>query len=144
MITKIAPQADPQTRTFLTELTLPNPQLPDGQRLLRSGMIVTVHVGTENDRRVTLLPMAAVHRGSSPGELMVYEAIMENDREIVKAKKVSLGGVYNNQVEVLTDSSEVGPGARIVVTTAERLTDGLAVSVTKYNPTSVATLPEAK
>ena len=44
-VTKIAPQADPQTRTFLTELTLPNPELAQGQRLLRPGLIVTVRVG---------------------------------------------------------------------------------------------------
>jgi RND family efflux transporter MFP subunit len=143
-VTKIAPQADPQTRTFLTELTLANPLLPDGQRLLRPGMIVTVHVGAENDRRVMLLPMAAIHRGQSADELMVYEAIVENGHPLVKARKVALGGVYNNQVEVLTAGSQVRPGSKIVVTTAERLTDGLPVQVRQDNPATAATLTEAK
>lgn len=143
-VTKIAPQADPQTRTFLTELTLANPQLPDGQRLLRPGMIVTVHVGAESDRRVILLPMAAIHRGQAAGELMVYEAVDESGRQLVKSRKVALGGVYNNQVEILPAGSQVRAGSKVVVSTAERLTDGLAVQVTQDNPTSAATLPEAK
>lgn len=142
-VTKIAPQADAQTRTFLTELTLPNPVLPDGQRLLRAGMIVTVHVGAENDRRAMLLPMAVIHRGQSAGELMVYEAVTENSREVVKVRKVMVGGVYNNQIEVLPEGSEVGPGSRIVTTIAERLTDGLPVRVTQDNPATAATNTEA-
>jgi RND family efflux transporter MFP subunit len=144
MVTKIAPQADTQTRTFLTELTLPNPTLPDGQHLLRPGMIVTVHVGAENDRRVMLLPMAAIHRGRSADELMVYEAVVENGREVVRARKVSLGDIYNNQVEVRPAGSQVQLGSKVVVTTAERLTDGLAVGVTQDNPATAARLTEAK
>lgn len=142
-VTKIAPQADPLTRTFLTELTLRNPQLPDGQPQLRAGMIVTVHVGSENDRRVILIPMTAVHRGRAADELIVYEAVSENGRDVARARAVLLGGVYNNQVEVLP-ASEVGPGSAVVVTTAERLTDGLPVRVIPEYPASSAILPEAK
>lgn len=142
-VTKIAPQADPQTRTFLIELTLSNPPLPDGQRLLRAGMIVTVHVGAKNDRRVMLLPMAVIHRGRSAGELMVYQAVVENGREVVKTRRVNLGGVYNNQVEVLPQGSEVRSGSRIVMTIAERLTDGLPVRITEDNPAKAATQSEA-
>ncbi len=143
-VTKIAPQADPQTRTFLTELTLLNPQLADQQPLLRPGMIVTVHVGAENDRRVMLLPMAAIHRGQSADDLMVYEAISENGRTVVRARRVSLGGVYNNQIEVLPVGSEVQPGSEVVVTTAERLTDGLTVRVTQDSPATISTGTEAE
>jgi hypothetical protein len=55
---------------------------------------------------------------------------------------VALGGVYNNQVEILAEGSEVRPGAKVVVTTAERLTDGLMVRTMQDQ--SVATLPEAR
>lgn len=143
-VTKIAPQADPMTRTFLVELTLPNPALPQGGRLLRPGMIVTVHVGAENDRSVLLLPMAAVHRGRSDGELMVYEAVVERGREVVRARAVTPGDVHDNQIEILPDGSEVGPGSRVVVTTAERLTDGLPVRVVGDGPGTAATPGGAK
>ena len=143
-VTKIAPEADPQTRTFLIELTLPNPQLPQGQRLLRPGLIVTVRVGAENDRRLMLLPMAAIHRGRADDELGVYEAVPEDSREVVRMRKVALGDVYNDQIEVLPSGSEVRPGARVVVSTAERLADGVAVHSLQNNPTTAGTPSEAK
>ena len=143
-VTKIAPQADPQTRTFLTQLTLANPEIAPGQFLLRPGMIVTVHVGAKNDRKAMLLPMVAIHQGQSPDELMVYEATNEKSADVVKKRKVTLGGVFNNQVEVLPVGSEVQAGSKIVITTAERLSDGASVQVLQENPDSSTTLPEAK
>ena len=63
----------------------------------------------------------------------------------MRARKVSLGGVYNNQVEVVPAGSEVQAGSKVVVTTAERLTDGALVRVhAGQAPISAATLAEAK
>lgn len=142
-VTKIAPEADSKTRTFLTQLTLTNEALTGDQPLLRPGMIVSVRVGAQLDRQVMLLPMEAIHQGASADELMVYEAVVENGRDVVRAKKVSLGGVYNNQVEVVPTASEVQSGSRVVLTTAERLADGMSVRVM---PTAgaAATLAEGK
>jgi RND family efflux transporter MFP subunit len=144
VVTKIAPQADAITRTFSTELTLTNPRLGDGQRLLRPGMIVTVHVGTEHDRRAMLLPMAAVHRGRSLDELIVYEAVAENGGEVARARLVAVGGVYDNQVEVVPAGSELREGSQAIVTTAERLCDGALVRVIRESRSSPATLLEAR
>jgi multidrug efflux system membrane fusion protein len=143
-VTKIAPQADPRTRTFLTQLTLPNQEIAPGQPLLRPGMVVTVRVGAENDRTVMLLPMAAVHQGRSPDELMVYEVVGENGRDVVRTRKVALGGIYNNEVEVLSFGSEVRAGSKVVVTTAERLTDGIFVRMMGDNSASPDAISEAK
>jgi RND family efflux transporter MFP subunit len=126
-VSKIAPEADARTRTFLTQLNLPNEEAAPGQLLLRPGMIISVRVGGELDRTVMLLPMAAIHQGATPQDLMVYEVVAENGRDVVRARKVSLGGVYNNQVEVIPANSEVKAGSKVVTTTAERLADGLAV-----------------
>lgn len=143
-ITKIAPEADAKTRTFLAQLTLTNEEAAPGQLLLRPGMIVSVRVGGQLDRMVMLLPMVAIHQGSSPEELIVYELATEGSHDVVRARKVSLGGVYNNQVEIVPTGSEVGAGSRIVVSTAERLADGLAVRVVQDNANSAETLAEAK
>lgn len=142
-VTKIAPEADPTTRTFLTQLTLANPETGSGQRLLRPGMIVSVLVGANLDRESVLLPMTAIHPGRSDGELTVYEVVPENDRDVVRTRSVSLGGVYNNQVEVLPES-KVRPGSRIAVSTSERLADGIFVRVIPESTDPSATLPEAK
>jgi RND family efflux transporter MFP subunit len=143
-VTKIAPQADAQTRTFLTQLTLMNPETAPRQPMLRPGMIVTVRVGAENDRQVMLLPMAAIHQGRSSSELIVYEAAGgDGGNGVARQRKVALGGVYNNQVEVLPDGSEVRAGSRVVVSTAERLTDGISVRLVQDNAETAATLAEA-
>ena len=76
--------------------------------------------------------------------LMVYEEVVENGRELVRARKVALGGVYNNEIEVVPTGSDVHAGSNIVVTTAERLTDGMTVRVMQDNTDSAATLVEAK
>ena len=143
-VTKIAPEADSRTRTFLTQLTLPNQEVAPGQPLLRPGMIVSVRVGAPLDRTVTLLPMAAIHQGVSPDDLIVYELVAEKGGEVVRARRVGLGGVYNNQVEILAAASEVKAGSKIVVSTAERLTDGIPVRVIQPDTDSAETLAEAK
>jgi RND family efflux transporter MFP subunit len=143
-VTKIAPQADAQTRTFLTQLTAANQEVAPGQPLLRPGMIVTVRVGARNDRKVMLLPMAAIHQGRSPDQLIVYEVVGEKGHDVARARKVALDGIYNNQVEVLPVGSEVGAGSRVVLTTPERLTDGIAVRVSQDSTGSADALSEAK
>jgi RND family efflux transporter MFP subunit len=144
-VTKIAPEADPKTRTFLCQLTLTNQEIAPGQALLRPGMIVTVRVGAPLDHKVMLLPMAAIHQGATPDELMVYEQVAENGHDVVHTRKVVLGGVYNNEVEVVPSASDVHVGSQIVLTTAERLSDGMPVRVIQDNNTdSAATLAEAK
>ena len=63
---------------------------------------------------------------------------------MVRARKVALGGVYNNEVEVVANGSDVRAGSRIVMTTAERLTDGMTVRVMQDNTNSAEALTEAK
>ncbi|HUO07016.1 MAG TPA: efflux RND transporter periplasmic adaptor subunit [Phycisphaerae bacterium] len=142
-VTKIAPQADPVTRTFLTQLSIANEEIAPGQPLLRPGMIVAVRVGAQHDRTAMLLPMSAIHQGASPEDLMVYEAVSENGRDVVRAKKVSVGGVYNNEIEILPAGSQVQAGSRIVTSTAERLTDGALIRIMQDNADSATTLAEA-
>ena len=59
-----------------------------------------------------LLPMAAIHRGRTADELVVYEAVTEDNQEVVRMRKVALDGIYNNQVEVLPSGSEVQAGCK--------------------------------
>jgi multidrug efflux pump subunit AcrA (membrane-fusion protein) len=107
-------------------------------------MVVSVRVGGEKDHKVMLLPMAAIHQGQSPDELMVYEVVGENGRDVARARKVALGGIFNNQVEVLSVGSEVRAGSKAVVTTAERLTDGTFVRMMEDNSASPDAMSEAK
>lgn len=143
-VTKIAPEADPTTRTFLTQLTLVNPEVDRGQRLLRPGMIVSVLVGGDLGRKAMLLPMTAIHQGRAKGELMVYEVVAENGRDVARARSVAVGGVFDNDIELRPQGTDLRPGARVAVSTGERLTDGIAVRVMSATNDPAAKLPEAQ
>jgi RND family efflux transporter MFP subunit len=124
-ITKVAANADPATRTFLTEVTLKN---PPGYPL-KPGMIVSVVV--EESKEAVLLPMTAVQRGTDDRSFIVYK-IVEGHR--VRSQAVSLGGVYNNEVEVFLEPGLMGLGDDVVVTGAFRLRDGQEVRVLEDKP----------
>ncbi len=123
LVTKIAPAADPATRTFLIEITLDNPRdatHPLGR--LRTGMIVSIRVGSE--RQATLLPLSAIQSSSQAGENCVYVL----DGDVVRQRRIVLGGVFNNSVEILS-GSELKTGERIVVGGANRVSDNALVRV---------------
>jgi len=122
VVTKIAPAADAETRTFLVEVTLDN-----GAGRLRPGMIATIRVGAE--RESLLVPLTAVQRGAAPGETAVYVVVDEGGRKVARRRRVALGGVYDNQVEVVEGGSEVRRGDTVVVTNAWRLDEGREVAV---------------
>ena len=122
-VTKIAPAADPATRTFLVEVTLDNPSdehHPQGR--LRSGMIVTLRVGREWD--TMLLPLTALQPGTDHQQICVYR--VENGK--ARRCQVQLGGVYSNSVEIMP-SSNVKAGDHIVVNGASRLNGEPEVTV---------------
>jgi RND family efflux transporter MFP subunit len=123
LVTKIAPAADPATRTFLIEVTLDNP--PDAAHplgRLRPGMIVSIRVGEEH--QATLLPLSAIQATSQPGETCVYVL----DGDVVHQRRVVLGGVFNNNVEILP-GSDLKAGERIVVGGADRVSENCLVRV---------------
>ncbi|MEK7867207.1 MAG: efflux RND transporter periplasmic adaptor subunit [Planctomycetota bacterium] len=126
-VTRIAPIADANTRTFLTELSLENPKGPQHpQGRLRPGMIVRIRV--KKDAQALLLPMTAVQRGAAPGEMVVYVVTGPDTGAQVSRRRVVLGGLYDNQVEVLA-GSEVREGDRIVTAGASLVNEGQSVRV---------------
>lgn len=126
-VTRIAPVADANTRTFLTELALENPKGPQHpQGRLRPGMIVRIRV--KQDMQVLLLPMTAVQRGAGPEDMVVYAVTGPDTGAKVSRRRVVLGGLHNNQVEVLA-GSEVREGDRVVTAGASLVTEGQTVRV---------------
>ena len=126
-VTAVAPAADPQSRVFDVEITIPN---QDGH--LRPGMIGTVAMGPNaDDRRVAsasvAVPLTAVVR-SAPGSGEFAVLVVERDktREVAKLRQVELGEVTGNVIGVTKGLRE---GERVVVSGANLLVDGQAVNV---------------
>lgn len=121
-VTKIAPSADPNTRTFQAEITLDNPNA-----LIKPGMNVTVSLGGE--KRAALLPMTAIQPGDDASRKTVFVVDGAGARGVVHRRDVEVGGVYDNRVEVRLAGSRVYLGDRVVTGGAFRLTEGMEVRI---------------
>jgi RND family efflux transporter MFP subunit len=123
-VTSVAPTADPQSRVFDVEVTIPN---SDGR--LRPGMIGSVALGTPATptAQPLIVPLSAIVKsavGSDKYALMVVER--NGDAEIARLRTVELGDVTGNGVAV---THGVASGERVVVTGASLLVDGDSVRV---------------
>jgi RND family efflux transporter MFP subunit len=127
-VTAVAPAADPQSRVFDVEITIPN---HDGQ--LRPGMIGTVAIGPDagaspvTSAAAVAVPLTAVVRSTpGSGQFGVLVVGRENTREVARLRQVELGEVTGNAIAVTKGLRE---GERVVVSGANLLVDGEAVHV---------------
>jgi RND family efflux transporter MFP subunit len=127
-VTAIAPAADPQSRVFDVEVTIPNQA---GR--LRPGMIGTVAIGQTAAeglgvaQPVLTVPLTAVVKaGGGAGQYAVLIVERQGAVDVARLRRVELGEVMGNGIAVL---SGVMPGDRVVVTGATLLVDGAIVRV---------------
>jgi RND family efflux transporter MFP subunit len=143
-VTSLAPAADPQSRVFDVEVTIPNKA-----GTLRPGMIgavtidTNVHASSTSSASATTTPAAATARGDAahrltvpltaivraPGDTPGYALLVvesKGDTEIARLRRVELGDVLGNGVAVING---LAAGDRVIVTGATLLTDGDAVRV---------------
>jgi RND family efflux transporter MFP subunit len=122
-VTRIAPTADPRTRVFDVELTVPN---KDGR--LKPGMIASLKL-SEGARAeaVPVIPLAAVVQPppGTPG-YMVYVAGEQGGKAVLKAQMVQLGDALGDRISV-REGLQVGQ--RVVVTGASLVHDGETVEI---------------
>jgi RND family efflux transporter MFP subunit len=122
-VTRIAPTADPRTRVFDVELTVPN---KDGR--LKPGMIASLTLsGGARTEVVPVIPLAAVVQ-PPPGTAgyMVYVAEQQGGKAVAKAQMVQLGDTLGDRISVRTG---LHAGQRVVVTGASLVHDGETVEV---------------
>ncbi len=116
-VLRLAPEVDPETRTFRVEVAVAN-----REGLLRPGMFVEARILVERREDVPVVPRdAVVERG---GRRVVF--VLDGQR--VAARPVKLGLGNDDIVEV---REGLRPGERIVVRGLETLTDGTPVRVTE-------------
>src|SRR5882724_1417123 len=122
-ITSVFPAADPKSRAFNVEVTIPNPKY-----LLRPGMIVSLRVGSK--AAVTAQPVvplnAVVKSKSDPNGYAVFVVVEQGGRQIAMVRDVKLGETYGNTIAV-TDG--VKEGDRVITTGVTLVRDGDPVKV---------------
>src|SRR5262245_16904774 len=122
-ITSVFPAADPKSRTFNVEVTIPNPKY-----LLRPGMIVSLRVGSTGAVQAQpVVPLNAVVKSKSdPNGYAVFVVIEQGGRQIARGRDVKLGETYGNTIAV-TDG--VKEGDHVITTGVTLVRDGDPVKV---------------
>jgi multidrug efflux system membrane fusion protein len=117
-ITSVFPAADPKSRTFNVEVSIPNPK-----GLLRPGMIVSLRVGRSDVARAQpVVPLNAVVKSTTdPNGYAVFVVTEQGGRLIAKMREVKLGETYGNTIAV-TDG--VKEGDRVITTGVTLVRDG--------------------
>ena len=118
-ITSIATTADPATRLFLIEATVPNPRAA-----LRPGMIATVSLRAMPgaSEPVAVVPLSAIVRTKDESGGFSLMVVHMNR---VRSQAVTLANTYGDQIAV----SGVQPGELVVVSGASLLAEGDRVEV---------------
>ncbi|HUM05103.1 MAG TPA: efflux RND transporter periplasmic adaptor subunit [Terriglobales bacterium] len=96
-VTAISPAADPKSRVYSVEVTLPNPR-----NQLKSGMIASLSAGGGVlPKEVLAVPLSAIIRDpAKPDGFAVLLAEGSGDPTTVHARAVDLGDAYGNMVQV--------------------------------------------
>lgn len=122
-ITSVSPSADPKSRVFSVEVTIPNP----GNRL-KPGMIATLNLGpggTPAD--VTIVPLSAVVRSTqNPDGFAVFVVSQQTGKSVAHERAVEIGDTFGNSINI---AKGLRPGESVVVTGSTLIKDGEEVKV---------------
>jgi multidrug efflux system membrane fusion protein len=122
-VTSVSPSADPKSRVYSVEVTIPN-----GDNRLKAGMIasITVRSGPEG-KMVDVVPLTAVVRSlTRTNGFSVFIPEGNTDAVKVRAQEVELGATYGNRIAV---EQGLKAGDRVVTYGATMIKDGETVRV---------------
>lgn len=124
-VTSISPAADPKSRVFSVEVTIPN---TDNQ--LKSGMIATLALGngSQKSRQPPLVvPLSAVVRSTKmPGGFAVFVVGETDGKPVARERAVTVGETIGNNIAVVQG---LQAGEQIVSVGASEIKDGDQVVV---------------
>ncbi|WP_159785428.1 efflux RND transporter periplasmic adaptor subunit [Sodalinema gerasimenkoae] len=119
-VSRIFPNADPVARLIPVQITLQNPQVPDGQ--LGGGLLARVTLNTSSQQVVTI-PERALEV-SAQGSDTVFVVEGNESETTVSARLVELGEREDDEVEILEG---LAPGEQFIVRSDRPLQDGQTV-----------------
>jgi RND family efflux transporter MFP subunit len=122
-ITRIAPNADPTTRNYAVEVTIPNPD-----HRIRVGMIAFVKLaGAAPGATAITLPLNAIVRPpDSQKDFAVYVIDNQSGQTLARLHRVELGNIAGNEIAV---TSGVQIGDQVIVRGATMVADGAEVRI---------------
>jgi RND family efflux transporter MFP subunit len=134
-VTLIGVAADPTTRSYTVEISVPNPA-----RRLRAGMVAEATIKTRETTPAMMVPAAAVlHDGGVNGSTIVY--VLDRDAARVHARRVTTGVARGDSLEI---TSGIAATDQVVVAGQQRLREGVNVQPVGANTQSSSTTGGAK
>jgi RND family efflux transporter MFP subunit len=117
-VSLIGVAADPSTRSYTVEVSVPNPT-----HRLRAGMVAEATITTGQQVSALMVPASAVvHDGGVNGATIVYA--LDRDGARVHARRVTTGAARGDSLEITAGLSS---GERVVIAGQQRLRDGARV-----------------
>lgn len=122
-ITRVSPSADPKSRVFEVETTIPNPT-----QQLKAGMIASLKVSeAASSTPAAVVPLSSVVRSpKDPNAFAVYVVVDEGGKSVAHTKDVQLGDPLGNRILV---TGGLGSGDKVVVRGATLISEGEQVQV---------------
>jgi RND family efflux transporter MFP subunit len=122
-ITLIAPSADPHSRVFEVDVTIPN---PEGR--LKTGSVASLALGATGGHDALLVPISAIVRSPTHPDKLAVFVIDEQPggRPRARAREVELDDYLGRDVPV---KAGLRDGERIIVQGAKLVADGEPVEV---------------
>lgn len=121
-VTAISPAADPKSRVYSVEVTVPNPR-----NQLKAGMIASLTLrGEMLPGSVLTVPLSAVIRDPQNPEGFAVLLAVGDGPATVRARAVELGDAYGNMIQVL---GGVKAGERVVTSGSTLVKSGEQVRV---------------
>lgn len=122
-ITSVSPSADPKSRVFSVEVTIPNPA-----DRLKPGMIATLTLGAGKlEPLTTAVPLSAVVRSTQQADgFAVFVVTQQAGKSVARERTVQIGDTAGNSIRVIRG---LQPGESVVVTGGTLINDGDEVKV---------------
>jgi len=122
-ITAVSPSADPKSRVFSVEVTLPN---PDNQ--LKPGMIATLTLAAgRSEQAPTVVPLSAVVRSSRHADgFAVFVVNDQGGKSVARERAVEIGDALGNMITV---TKGLRPGESVVIAGGTMIKDGDEIKV---------------
>lgn len=121
-ITSISPAADPKSRVYSVEVTVPNPR-----DQLKAGMIASLTLGSQPTEPLPAVPLSALIRDPARGSgFAVFVAEGSGDTVKARVRPVELGEALGNQITI---TKGVVAGDRVLTTGATLTKDGDTVQI---------------
>ncbi len=122
-VTAISPAADPKSRVYSIEVTIPNPR-----NRLRSGMIASLEfaVAAPSVRQTAVQLAAVVRHPQTPNAFAVYIAEGNGNAATARVRAIEPGEAHGNRIVVVKG---LKPGERVITTGATLVKDGDPVNI---------------